>query len=541
MVKRVLILVPDAPGLAVAARSCSRSSAWSSPFRRGRAQADRPDYWAEHDRVLASLAFAKSRKRAEAVAAVPWDLVIVDEAHHCKNRATQNWQLVNALKRRHLFLLTATPVQNNLLELYNLLTLLEPGHLKTEIDFKRQYVRRGNPRDPRNRERLRSLLGEVMIRNTRSLVQMDLPPRYAQTMLAEPHGDEARALPTARRLPAEPQGAAGPAGGRATPKSASEESTCRRRGRAAAMRHGGRRDDLPPLGRRQLAALLTGRRAAIRGPWRSRWRTSPATTRRPRPIIELAGRVDRTAKDERLLELLRQSRGEKMLVFATFRRTLEHLQQLLAERRASPSSRSPAPNRSARRTPPSRPSASRCRSCSARVGRRGAQPPVRQHAGQLRPAVEPDADRAARGPHPPHRPDPRRVHLQPLHGRLAGGPHPATCSTRRSACSSWSWARWARSSATCKAARNSSRWCSTSGSARTTTASWRTRSTRWASRSWTPRRSTCRRRNSTRPCSARTTMSDAVQEELHAFAAELIEQSGGLVEWPAGATGVKPC
>ena len=71
--------------------------------------------------------------------------MIVDEAHHCKNRATRNWQLVNALQRRHLFLLTATPVQNNLLELYNLLTLLEPGHLKTETDFKKQYVRRGNP------------------------------------------------------------------------------------------------------------------------------------------------------------------------------------------------------------------------------------------------------------------------------------------------------------------------------------------------------------------------------------------------------------
>ena len=154
--------------------------------------ADWPDYWAQHDLVLTSINFAKMKQRAQAVAATPWDLVIVDEAHHCKNRRTLNWQLVNSLQRRHLFLLTATPVQNDLLELYNLLTLLEPGHLKTESHFKQQYVRRGNPRDPRNRERLRSLLGEVMIRNTRSLVHMDLPPRYAQTILAEPQGDEAR-------------------------------------------------------------------------------------------------------------------------------------------------------------------------------------------------------------------------------------------------------------------------------------------------------------------------------------------------------------
>ena len=171
--------------------------------------ADWPDYWAQHDLVLTSINFAKMKQRAEAVAATPWDLVIVDEAHHCKNRRTLNWQLVNSLQRRHLFLLTATPVQNDLLELYNLLTLLEPGHLKTESHFKQQYVRRGNPRDPRNRERLRSLLGEVMIRNTRSLVHMDLPPRYAQTILAEPQGDEGAGLRFAHRLLAEPQGAAG--------------------------------------------------------------------------------------------------------------------------------------------------------------------------------------------------------------------------------------------------------------------------------------------------------------------------------------------
>ncbi len=99
------------------------------------------------------MAFVKTKKRAAVVAAQPWDLVIVDEAHHCKNRSTLNWQLVNSLQRRFMFLLSATPVQNNGLlrkELYNLLTLLAPGHLRTEADFKKKYVKRGNPRDAIN-------------------------------------------------------------------------------------------------------------------------------------------------------------------------------------------------------------------------------------------------------------------------------------------------------------------------------------------------------------------------------------------------------
>ncbi len=151
------------------------------------------EFYRRTDRVLMATSFARSGLRPAALAAVPWDVVIVDEAHHCKNRKTKLWQLVNSLQRRHMFLLTATPVQNNLVELYSLLTLLEPGHLKTEADFKRQFVTRGNPRDPRNRQRLRELLGEVMIRNTRSLVQLDLPPRYAQTIVAAA-GEQERQL-----------------------------------------------------------------------------------------------------------------------------------------------------------------------------------------------------------------------------------------------------------------------------------------------------------------------------------------------------------
>ncbi len=291
--------------------------------------ADTPDYWAEHDRVLTSINFAKMKQRASAVAAAPWDLVIVDEAHHCKNRRTLNWQLVNSLQRRHLFLLTATPVQNDLVELYNLLTLLEPGHLKTESHFKKQYVRRGNPRDPRNRERLRSLLGEVMIRNTRSLVQMDLPPRYAQTILAEPVDDEARVyalladyLRRRKALPADED--------QHSDADERDETSSADGPRSESNRSAS--DELSPLGRRQLAALLTASGSHPRALGQSLDNIAgddPAAA----DIIELARRVDRSAKDQRLLELVRQSHGNKLLVFATFRRTLEHLQQLLARER----------------------------------------------------------------------------------------------------------------------------------------------------------------------------------------------------------------
>jgi len=335
LVRRVLILVPT-PLVSQWHEELATKFhlEFSIPPRTG--HADRPEYWQRAERVLVSLGFAKSRKRAALVAAVPWDLVIVDEAHHCKNRTTQNWQLVNALKRKHLFLLSATPVQNNLLELYNLLTLLEPGHLKTETDFKRQYVRRGNPRDPRNRERLRSLLGEVMIRNTRSLVQLDLPPRYAQTLLAQPHGEEAamyallNAYLRSRKAPLDKPGRSGMTYGNGDEEPELDAGAGDEEPPAAVdERPTAPAGVLPPLGRRQLSALLLAagsHAAALLHSLENIVGHDPQA----RPLVDLARRIGRTAKDEQFLGLVRQARGEKMLVFANFRRTLEHLQRLLA-------------------------------------------------------------------------------------------------------------------------------------------------------------------------------------------------------------------
>ncbi len=142
---------------------------------------ENPDRFWQAPYLLVSLQTARSKRRMDEVCARPYDMLIVDEAHHLKNQTTQNWKLVNAIQKTFLLLLTATPVQNNLEELYNLVTLLKPGHLKTRKVFKEQFVARGNPTDPQNRERLRDLLKEVMVRNTRSASRIRLPPRFATT------------------------------------------------------------------------------------------------------------------------------------------------------------------------------------------------------------------------------------------------------------------------------------------------------------------------------------------------------------------------
>jgi len=147
-------------------------------------------FWTENPRIIASLNTAKSAKHFAAVTGRTWDLVVVDEAHHLKNRATLNWKLVNALNKRFMLMLTATPVQNSLVELFNLLTLLKPGLLQTEALFKKEYVDSKNGRVPKNPDKLRSLMREVMVRNTRALVDVKLPKRFATTITVEPSAGE---------------------------------------------------------------------------------------------------------------------------------------------------------------------------------------------------------------------------------------------------------------------------------------------------------------------------------------------------------------
>jgi SNF2 family DNA or RNA helicase len=138
--------------------------------------------WTAFPRVIASLATARRAEHRAVITAQVYDLVIVDEAHHLKNRATVSWKLVNNLQKKYVLLLTATPVQNDLEELYNLITILKPGQLQTPRQFRRQFVVQGDPRLPKNRGRLRELLADVMVRHGRGQVAVQLPPRRAQTV-----------------------------------------------------------------------------------------------------------------------------------------------------------------------------------------------------------------------------------------------------------------------------------------------------------------------------------------------------------------------
>lgn len=134
----------------------------------------------KQDKLILSLTLG--RTKADQLTKTPWDIVIIDEAHRAAGRGAQKTrELITSLTTscRYAFFLTATPVQNDLLELYRLVELLRPGTFESVNAFKRQFMRSYDPRVPHDPAALRRLISSVMVRTTRAQAGVDRVTRRA--------------------------------------------------------------------------------------------------------------------------------------------------------------------------------------------------------------------------------------------------------------------------------------------------------------------------------------------------------------------------
>ena len=138
--------------------------------------------WGRHPLVISSLETARHERHRRRVRGANYDMVVVDEAHRLRNHLTLGWKFINDLNPRYLMLLTATPVQNDLRELYNLATLVRPGTVGTFSQFRRDFLSGHDKRAPRNTPKLRSLLRSVMIRTRRVDTDIVFAPRRVETL-----------------------------------------------------------------------------------------------------------------------------------------------------------------------------------------------------------------------------------------------------------------------------------------------------------------------------------------------------------------------
>ncbi|CAI5958436.1 unnamed protein product [Closterium sp. NIES-65] len=141
----------------------------------------------KHNLVVTS--YEVLRSDIDELAAITWRYCVLDEGHLIKGAKTRLSQAVRRIKAEHRLLLTGTPIQNNVLELWALFDFLMPGFLGTEKQFQARY---GKPlqaaRDPKCTAKqaeagalaMEALHRQVMpfiLRRTKEQVLSDLPPK----------------------------------------------------------------------------------------------------------------------------------------------------------------------------------------------------------------------------------------------------------------------------------------------------------------------------------------------------------------------------
>lgn len=174
LVQRVLILVPASLVLQWV-RELNQKFGIS-------AVAQKKEYmWKQCNVIVASMDTAKREPHREIVLDMEYDMLIIDEAHKLKNKKTTNYQFVNEIRKKYCLLLTATPIQNDMKELFNLINLLKPGQLGGDHHFKTNFI--VDKRIPKNENLLHHELSKVMIRNSREDGNINYTKRHVKNIL----------------------------------------------------------------------------------------------------------------------------------------------------------------------------------------------------------------------------------------------------------------------------------------------------------------------------------------------------------------------
>ncbi|RLL48093.1 DEAD/DEAH box helicase [Oceanobacillus piezotolerans] len=152
------------------------------------AVAHRKNYSWDQNVIISSLDTAKRSPNRENILEMEYDFILIDEAHKLKNHKTKNYEFVQSLKKKYCLLLTATPVQNQLIEVFNLISILKPGHLGNYESFLDRYGK--DRKNIKQDAYLKQLIQKVMIRNTRKATALNQTKRNIETVWIEFSNEE---------------------------------------------------------------------------------------------------------------------------------------------------------------------------------------------------------------------------------------------------------------------------------------------------------------------------------------------------------------
>lgn len=126
---------------------------------------------------------------------IKWDLIILDEGQRIKNWESKTSQLVNTLKSTFGLVLSGTPMENRLEELYTVVRFIDDRRLGPAYRFfnrHRVVDNRGRVEGYRNLDQLRESLKPILLRRTRDSVMEELPERTTEIVRIRPTEEQKR-------------------------------------------------------------------------------------------------------------------------------------------------------------------------------------------------------------------------------------------------------------------------------------------------------------------------------------------------------------
>lgn len=127
-----------------------------------------------YDVIITS--YSLLQKDIEFYKTIHFAYVILDEAQHIKNRSTRNAKSAKMIQASHRLILTGTPIENSLDELWSLFDFLMPGLLSSYERFIEKYVRSSGPSHSSNMDILRKKVNPFILRRMKKDVLSELPP-----------------------------------------------------------------------------------------------------------------------------------------------------------------------------------------------------------------------------------------------------------------------------------------------------------------------------------------------------------------------------
>jgi hypothetical protein len=131
------------------------------------------------------LNYAQLRVCGEELNGVKWLTIILDEGQQIKNPDSKAAKCARELDSQNRLVLTGTPIENRLLDMWSLMAFAMPGVLGSRAYFKKRFDKR---KDPLSQTRLASRLRPFLIRRTKLQVAQDLPPRTEEEVYSKMEG-----------------------------------------------------------------------------------------------------------------------------------------------------------------------------------------------------------------------------------------------------------------------------------------------------------------------------------------------------------------